>query len=86
VTEAIAAAKAKRIGANSAEVAGFLAKRFTKSQVSAITAAHMSDEQRPIETLWDATVGVTAYARGIQFQDERVRLEREAGKIMSLAS
>ena len=45
----------------------------------------MADAQRPIETLWDATVAVTAYARGIQHQDERVRFEREGGKILSLA-
>ena len=32
-------------------VAGFLAKRFSKSQSSAIMAAHMTDEGRPIETL-----------------------------------
>lgn len=82
VTEAIAAAKSKRVD----KVEDFLANRFTRSQVSAIKAAHMSDEQRPIESLWDATVGVTAYARGIQTQDDRVKLEREAGKIMSLAS
>jgi hypothetical protein len=82
VTEAIAAARAKRID----KVDDFLSKRFTRSQVSAIKAAHLSDEQRPIETLWDATVGVTAYARGIQYQDERVKLEREAGKILNLAA
>ena len=82
VTDAIAAARAKRVD----KVDEFLAARFTRSQVSAIKAAHMSDEQKPIETLWDAAVGVTAYARGIQYQDERVKLEREAGKIMSLAS
>ena len=84
VTEAIAAARAKRIGSKE-KVDDFLAARFTRSQVSAIKAAHMSDEQRPIETLWDATVGVTAYARGIQYQDDRVKLEREAGRIMSMA-
>lgn len=84
VTDAIAKAKAGKLGDEN-RVKEFLAKRFTKSEVAAIAAAHMSDEQRPIETLWDATVAVTAYARGIQYQDARVRLEREAGKIMDLA-
>lgn len=81
ITKLIADAKAKRID----NVDDFLAKRFTRSQVSAIKAAHMSDEQRPIETLWDAATGVTAYARGIDFQDQRVDLERAGGKIMELA-
>lgn len=82
VTQAIAAAKAARID----DVDDFLKGRFTRSQVAAIKAAHMEDEQRPIETLWDATTAVTAYARGVQFQDERVSLEREGGKILNLAS
>lgn len=62
----------------------FLTKaRFSKSQVSAIKAAHLEDEQRPIETLWDAVTGITAYARGIQYQDKRVELERVAGKLLA---
>lgn len=63
-----------------------LNRKFTRSQVSAVKAAHLNDEQRPIETLWDVVTGVTAYARGVQYQDERVKLEREAGKILQLAA
>jgi hypothetical protein len=85
VTEAIAAARASKLG-DKTKVDAFLASRFTRSQVSAIKAAHMGDEQRPIETLWDAAVGATAYARSIQHQDARVQIEREAGKIMSLGT
>lgn len=81
VVRAIEDARAQRID----NVDEFLAKRFTRPQVSAIKAAHMSEEQRPIETLWDATTGVTAYARGIQHQNERVQIEREAGKILDMA-
>lgn len=83
VTEIIAQARARKMGDN---LDDFLSKRFTRTQVSAIKAAHLAEEQRPIETLWDVTVGVTAYARGIQYQDERVKLEREAGKIINLAA
>lgn len=61
-------------------------RQFTGAQVSAIKAAHMSDEQRPMETLWDISTGITAHARGISFQDDRVKLEREAGKILNLAA
>jgi hypothetical protein len=49
-------------------------------------AAHMAEEDRPIETLWDATVGATAYAKGIKWQDDRVDIERQAGRIMALAT
>lgn len=82
VVTAIADAKAARI----ADVDTFLATRFTKSQVTGIKAAHMVDEGRPIESLWDATTAVTAYARGIEYQDARVDLERKGGAILKLAA
>lgn len=82
IEQALAAARAKKLDS----VDEFLAKRFTRSQVSAIKAAHMADEQRPIETLWDAATGITAYARGVQYQDQRVDLERAAGKVLDLAA
>ena len=49
-----------------------------------IELAHLVEEGRPIETLWDAATAVTAYARGVNYQDERVALERAAGKIKPL--
>jgi Domain of unknown function (DUF932) len=82
VTLAIANARKARVD----NVDEFLAKRFSRSQVSSIKAAHLSDEERPIETVWDAVTGITAYARGLQYQDARVDLEREAGKILDMAS
>ncbi len=85
ITAAIEAAKAKRIGSRE-EVAKFLASRFTKSQAKNIKAAHFADEGRPIETLWDSVTGITAYARSIQYQDQRVALEREAGKVLDLVA
>jgi len=63
----------------------WLGKRFTKERATAFNLAHMADEDRPIETLWDVAVGMTAYARGVQHQDTRVDIEREAGKVMALA-
>ncbi len=82
VVQALTDAKAKRID----NVDEFLRNRFTVSQANAIKAAHMSDEDRPIETLWDAATGITAYARGITYQNERVDLERAAGKVLDLAT
>lgn len=81
ITQAIANAQAQKIE----KVDDFLAKRFTRSQVGAIKAAHLADEQRPIETLWDATTAITAYARSIPFQNERVAIEREGGKLLQAA-
>lgn len=84
ITAAIEAAKAARIDTD--KVDEFLAKRFTRGQAQGIKAAHLADEDRPIETLWDVSVGATAYARGIKHTDDRVAIERIAGKVMAEAS
>lgn len=85
IEQTLALARSHRIG-DVDKVREFLSKRFTKSQAGAMMAAHVSDEGRPIETLWDAATGATAYARGIQYMDQRVNIEREAGKILDLAA
>jgi hypothetical protein len=82
MVDMLKAAQAKKVE----NVDEFLNARFSRSQTSAIKAAHMADEQRPIESLWDCSTGVTAYAREIQHIDTRVGLEREAGKILKLAA
>lgn len=68
------------------KVEEFLRKRFSAKQSTAIAAAHMSDEQRPMETIWDISTGITAFARSIPHQDERVKLEREAGNILAMVA
>jgi hypothetical protein len=45
-----------------------------------VKAAHMAEENRPIETLWDAVTGATAYAKSIQFTADRVDLKRRPAK------
>lgn len=83
VVKAVTDARQARVD----DVDSFLkARKFSGAQVSAIKAAHMVDEQRPMETLWDISTGITAHARSIAFQDARVDLEREAGKILNLAA
>jgi hypothetical protein len=65
----------------------FLAKRnFTKSQASGMKAIHELEEGRPIESLWDVATAATAYARGIDYQDTRIDLERAAGKVLDLVA
>ena len=64
----------------------FLAKRFTKSESKAIQQAHVREEGRPIETVWDATTAVTAHAKTIKYQDERVAMERKGGNILDLVA
>lgn len=78
----IKAAQEKRID----DLDRFLNNRFTKKVAVEIKQAHMQDEGRPIESLWDAATAVTAYARDIPWQDQRVEVERKAGDILDLAA
>lgn len=82
LTETVKAAQAKRIE----DIDDFLSSRFTSGTAQGIVLAHEADEGRPIETLWDAQVAITAYARGVENQDVRVNLERAAGKVLALAA
>jgi hypothetical protein len=87
INDAIAAAQARKISGDEDEVLDFIAKRtrFSRTQAEAINLAHKAEEGRPIETLWDATVGITAYAKAKPHQDARIDIEREGGKVMSMA-
>ena len=44
-----------------------------------------TEENRPIETLWDCNTGVTAYAKSIPWQSERLTVEKLGGKILDLS-
>ena len=80
--EAIAAAQARRVD----DIDDFLKGRgFSRAQGRAIQLVHQTEEGRPIETIWDAVTGATAYAKGIDHQDERVGIERSAGRMLKLA-
>lgn len=85
IVKAITAAKQARVDQDIAE---WLKKRrhFSARQAEAVVAAFKADEGRPPETIFDVVTGVTAMARGIQHQDKRVELEREAGAIMDLVA
>jgi len=85
IVKAIEDAKAKRLDM---DVLEFLTKRrkFTMAQAKAIATVHEAEEARPMETIFDVVTGVTAYAKRVNYQDQRVDLEKEAGKIMDLAA
>jgi hypothetical protein len=68
------------------KVAEFLSKRFGPRVAARIEAAHVLDEGRPIETVWDAVTGATAYARTIAFTAARVDFEAQAGDMLALAA
>lgn len=83
--KAIRATQASKID----DVAEFLIKPkygFSKTRVGEIMDLHVKEEGRPIETVWDASVAITAFAREIPYQDQRVATERIAGEILELVA
>ncbi len=60
-------------------------RKFTKAEINGAQEAHLREEGRPIESLWDAVTGVTAYAKSIKNQDDRVGVERKGGSLLDLA-
>jgi hypothetical protein len=83
VQEAIAKAREARLGD---KLDSFLTERFGARTASTLKNVHQLEEGRPIETIWDVTTAATAMARSIKWQDERVEVEREAGKLLALAA
>lgn len=81
VIAAIEAARSHKLN----DVQEFLKNRFTDTKALAIMAVHQHEENRPIETLWDAATAITAYARELPHQDARVEMERQAGKLLRAA-
>jgi len=85
--EGIQAAKAAKIANDDDARMDFLVKRGNLSQrmAKAAMARHMAEEGRPIENLFDAAQGITAIARDVPHQDQRVAVERKAGAVLDMA-
>lgn len=82
IEQTIAIAQQKKIDD---DLADFFKKRnFTQSERRVAEEAHVREEGRPIETLWDAVTGITAAAKTIRNQDDRVALERKGGALLDL--
>lgn len=60
----------------------FLATRFGARTGDRIKAAHVAEEGRPIETVWDVVTGATAYAKSIPWTADRVAMEEQAGDLL----
>lgn len=82
ITQALETAAASRIG-NEEKVTEFLRRRFSRTQTEAMKVVHSVEEDRPIETVWDAATAATAYARKLGNQDDRVAIERAAGEMLA---
>lgn len=75
-----------KIGKDEDEVTAFLKKRgFTVATAESAIAAAKAEENE-YNTVWSIAQGITAHARSYAHTDQRVALEREAGKIVEMAT
>lgn len=88
LVEGIKTAKNRFVDINEGKgetVQDWLSKRgFTKAQAKASVDAAEA-EQGGSRSIWDIVNGITAYARSIGNTDDRVEVERKAGKILEAA-
>ena len=80
----VKAAQDAKIASDEAEALEFLHRRagLSKTRSRAAAARHLAEEGRPIASVWDAAQGITALARDIPHQDDRIELEKMAGSIL----
>lgn len=57
-------------------------QRFTQTEATEIINAVTREEGRPARSIWDFVQGITAVARTKGYQDDRIALERQAGKLL----
>ena len=82
--EGVEAARAVNVGKEDDAKLEFLHKRagLSKTMARAANARHLSEEGRPIENAWDAVQAITAIARDVPNNDQRIGLEQRAGLIL----
>ena len=85
----INAAKAANVASDNEERMKFLTSEalgFSLKKAQAILETHEREEGRPASTAWDFNNAITAFAREIPRQDERLDMEIVAAKIMDRAT
>lgn len=85
VRNKVLTAAGTKIASDDDEAVKFLADKAKLPQrtARAAIAAVLQEEGHPLRSLWDAVNGVTAIARNIPHQDERIGLEQVAGRLMA---
>lgn len=81
--DGVAKAREAKIAETQDEALAFLqARDFSRKASLAIWETHEREEGRPMTSAWDFAQGITAYARDVPNNDDRVDVEAIAGKIL----
>ena len=83
VVEGVKAAKAAKVSVTDEERVEFLAKfGFSEKQAKELIATSVAEEGHPQESVWDHAQAITAQARTADFQENRLKMEAVAGKML----
>lgn len=81
--EGVAKAKAARVASDQDEAVAFLAARkFSKRRIAEVLESVEREEGHPARTAWDMAQGLTAVARALPNNDDRVDMESVASAIL----
>jgi hypothetical protein len=83
VIEGVKAAKDVKVEKGQDEQVEWLGRLgFSQKEAKSILDTILAEEQHTAESVWDMAQGITAFARGIEHADERVAVERIAGRLL----
>jgi hypothetical protein len=87
VIQGVKAAQAKDLGLDDDEERVEFMRRlgFGKRDAEKLLSISLEEEDRPIDTVWDAAQAITAFARDVPHQDERIAVERRAKALLDSA-
>lgn len=81
--EGVEKAKSAQLASDEGEALDFLTNRgFSRKKALEILSDGERDEGRPVRSAWDFSMAITAAARAVPYQDERIAIELEAQRIL----
>ena len=88
IVAGVEAARAVSVGDTDDEVTAWLTEgraQLSRKAAGRLLAVGLREEEHPVRNLWDVVQGLSAMARAVPFADERVALERRAGRLLATA-
>lgn len=87
LVEAVNAARSVTVASDKAEAIEFFTKLdFSRKVTEQILDQFLLEEGKPVQSAWDAVNAITARARSIPHTDDRLEVERKAGRLLARAS